>query len=61
MKYFKIDLWVEVDSETDLRDLVEYTNDALGCWGGQRHPSDPLFGGINVLRTNFKAIRKPPK
>ena len=42
-KRVRLRIGVTVPAEVPARDLLDYVRDAVDCWGGQRHPDDPLF------------------
>lgn len=52
---------VELDRPegVSVAELVAYMKDAIETWGGQKHPSDPLFYPWNMGRCRYKlpAIR----
>lgn len=43
-----IRLIVAVPEGCDEDDTIQYCLDALGGWGGQFHPEDPRFGGVQT-------------
>lgn len=43
MKKVAISFNTKIEDEVTLKELKTYIKEALGCWGGQRHPDDPLF------------------
>ena len=34
-------------------DLRQYVKEAVECWGGQFHPDDPLFNGVELVTTRI--------
>lgn len=39
---------VKVNSEVTKESFVNFLKEAIGIWGGQLHPDDPLFGSKKV-------------
>ena len=35
-------------------EVKEFIVDALGSWGGQFHPDDPLFGSLEIKTVVFE-------
>jgi len=52
MKYREYYVTVVLTVEDDVRldDVKEYVQDAVNCWGGQFHPTEPFFGDNKAVR-----------
>ncbi len=37
----------------NMRELKAHVKDAVQSWGGQLHPSDPLFDGIQIAKVKI--------
>lgn len=51
-----LELSFELNERVSFEAVKEFIIDALECWGGQRHPDDPLFGSLEKVR-----VKKVPK
>lgn len=45
MRKRKFVVRLEIDKEISDEDIIEYIQEAVEVWGGQRHPDDDLFTG----------------
>ncbi len=54
---------VEFQTDTDATsgEVLDYVEEAIGTWGGQRNPDDPLFHPekVQVINVNFRDGGKP--
>ena len=46
----KIIVTVDIDKNIDNRYVMDFVEEALSSWGGQRKPSDCLFNSLDIKR-----------
>ena len=57
---FTIELTLTLPDDAYVAEVREYVKEALGCWGGQRHPDDPFFGDVRPSIKRCTIYRKEP-
>ena len=58
MKTLQIEL--HYPDSVSAQEIKEYAQDALECWGGQRHSDDHLFSSTRAPKNKMKVLKDPP-
>lgn len=49
-------LEVKYPNSVSADEIKDYCQNALECWGGQRHPDDHLFNTVKVLKNKMRVL-----
>jgi len=60
MRTFHFHLAMTVPDTVSVGELRDYIRDAIGSWGGQRHPEDHLFR-ITDTQIKLRSIAAPAR
>jgi hypothetical protein len=53
----RIIISADVPPEINDHNLADYLIEAIEYWGGQYHPDDPLFYGVNIRTVSMRKVQ----